>query len=126
MESGNAPAASLPRSCATWLPWNRYGPVYTSRSPDLGSSHGHHRQSISGLRRSCSCCRSWSHRASLAILIYVLGLSLVSHVLVVTVLPAVSVLIHRSSAHTLLTESHFTRTAWCQPGIRSQVSEEKN
>ena len=125
MESGNAPAASLPRSCATWLPWNRYGPVYTSRSPDLWSSLGHHRQSISGLRRSCTCCRSWSLRTSLAILILVLGLSLVSHVLVVTVLPAVSVLIHWSSAHTLLTESHFTRTAWCQPGIRSQVSEEK-
>ena len=66
------------RSRATWLPWNRSGPVYTSRSPDLGSSLGHHQQSTSGLRRSCSCCRSWSLRASLEILTHVLGLSLVS------------------------------------------------
>ena len=67
-----------PSSRATWLPWNRSGPVYTTRSPDLWSSLGHHRQSTSGLRRSCSCCRSWYLRASLEILIHVLGLSLVS------------------------------------------------
>ena len=112
-----APAASLPRSCATWLPWNRSGPVYTSRSPDLGSSRSLHRQSISGLRRSCSCCRSWFHRASLAILFSVLGLSLVSHVLVVTVLPVVSVLIHWSSLsshtpHRVSFHSYGVVSAW--------------
>ena len=96
-ESGNAPAATRLPQLRHVAPLEPVWPLCTSRSPDLGSSRSLHRQSISGLRRSCSCCRSWSLRTSLAILILVLGLSLVSHVLVVTVLPAVSVLIHWSS-----------------------------
>ena len=116
MESGNAPAASLPRSCATWLPWNRSGPVYTSRSPDLGSSRSLHRQSTSGHR--CSYyhdCISGYHLAapaSLTILVStVLGL-----VVPVTVLLCVS--IYWSSAHTTL-GSHSTRTALDIPSSTS-------
>ena len=123
MKSGNAPAAIRLPQLRHVAPLEPVWPLCTSRSPDLGSSLGHHHQSTSGHRCSYNHdCISGYHLAapaSLTILVStVLGL-----VVPVTVLLCVS--IYWSLAHTLL-GSHSTRTAWCQPGIRSQVSEEKN
>ena len=105
-----APAASLPRSCATWLPWNRSGPVYTSRSPDLGSSLRYHQQSRSGLRCSYIHRCSWSHHRA-ALLASRPRYSRQCHC------PAFCVCVNTRAQLTLLTGSHSTRTAWCQPGI---------
>ena len=99
MESGNAPAAIRLPQLRHVAPLEPVWPLCTSRSPDLGSSLGHHRQSTSGHR--CSYyhdCISGYHLAapaSLTILVStVLGL-----VVPVTVLLCVS--IYWSSAHTL-------------------------
>ena len=122
MESGNAPAAIRLPQLRHVAPLEPVWPLCTSRSPDLGSSLGHHRQSTSGHR--CSYyhdCISGYHLAapaSLTILVStVLGL-----VVPVTVLLCVNIL--ELSSHSLL-GSHSTRTAWCHRGIRFQVSEEK-
>ena len=118
------PSCHPPRSCATWLPWNRSGlclhPVYRSQSPDLQDSHGLHWQSSSRLRRSSyyDCC-SWTHRA-----------------------PCCQprdpglrrpwpVLCNRLSLHclcqyTLAELAHFTRMAWYQLRISNFKSPKRN
>ena len=63
-ESGSATAAIRLPQLRHVAPLEPVWPLYTSRSPDLGSSRSLHRQSRSGLRRSYHYRCSWSHRAA--------------------------------------------------------------
>ena len=99
MESGSAPAAIRLCGCPTWLPWNRSGrcahPGHLTSGPASACTGSLHPDTATATTTVAAPGFALLLLPSLRILTSVLGL-------VVTVLPAVSVPIHWSSAHTSL------------------------